>query len=173
VVQKQLLLAWQQQHPHQPNAILSFFDILSDDGLLPVDVLEKVNARRKNKHYKSTDAALDINGTTAKPEIKDHSPFLQFFEYGENKDGYWNYFHMALQTEDLVDCLAVLYPEFDYVLLFDHSSGHGKSQKDGLNVNSMSKAWGSKQNNMHKTKVGIDDLADLHGRELKLARVAC
>jgi hypothetical protein len=60
----------------------SFFDILSDDGFLPIDVLEKVNARHRNKHYKSTDAALDINGTTAKPEIMDHSPFLHFFEYG-------------------------------------------------------------------------------------------
>ena len=101
----------------------SFFDILSD-SMLPADVLEKVNTCRKNKHYKSTNAALNINGTTAKPEIKDYLPFLHFFEYGENKNGYWNYFHMALQAEDLINCLAVLYPEFDYVLLFDHSSGH-------------------------------------------------
>ena len=35
----------------------------------------------------------------------------------------------------------------------------------------MSKAWVGKQNNMRKTKVGPDDLADLHGRELKLGQL--
>jgi hypothetical protein len=138
----------------------SFFDVLSN-SVLPDDVRAKVNDRRKNQHYKSMDAAQEINGTTAKPAIKDFSPFLRFFEYGADKEGYWNYSHMALQVEDLVDCLVVLYPDFDFALLFDHSSGHGKSQKDGLNVNLMSKAWGGKQPNMHQSKITVDNLADL------------
>jgi hypothetical protein len=139
----------------------SFFDILSDQ-VLPDNVYAKVNARRKNQHYVSTNAAQEINGTTMKQEITNFSPFLRFFEYGADKDGYWNYSHMALQVEDLVDCLVVLYPDFDFILLFDHSSGHGKSQKDGLNVHSMSKAWGGKQAKMHESKItGMGDLANL------------
>jgi hypothetical protein len=42
-----------------------------------------------------------------------YSPLVWFFEYGAEKEGYWNY----NQVEDLVDCLAVLYPDIDFVLL--------------------------------------------------------
>jgi len=38
---------------------------------------------------------------------------------------------MAIQLEDLVDCLAVLFPLFDFVFLFDQSSGHTKNKKMG------------------------------------------
>jgi hypothetical protein len=33
---------------------------------------------------------------------------------------------MSLQFEDVIDCLQVLYPEFDVVLLFDYSQGHAR-----------------------------------------------
>ena len=41
-------------------------------------------------------------------------------------DGYWNYDHMALQTEDAFGMLAVVYPNCDYIKLTDQTSGHGK-----------------------------------------------
>ena len=41
---------------------------------------------------------------------------------------------MALQCEDALDCLAVKYPHFDFLILMDQSSGHGRKREDGLNV---------------------------------------
>ncbi len=67
-----------------------------------------------------------------KKDIMDAAPFCRFFEYGAHRDGYWNFHHAALQLEDVVDCLAVLFRNFDFVFLFEQSSGHGKLQKDGL-----------------------------------------
>ena len=36
---------------------------------------------------------------------KSKSPFLLFFEYGENREGYWNYNNIVIQLEDAVDVL--------------------------------------------------------------------
>jgi hypothetical protein len=121
-----------------------FNEILSN-MVLTDEVLEKVNARRKGKHYVSTEAAEEVYGRTLKEDIIDYSPLVHLFEYGAEKKGYWNYNHMALQVEDLMDCLPVLYPDFDFVLLFDQSSGHGKSQKGGLYASNMGKSWGGTQ----------------------------
>ena len=57
---------------------------------------------------------------------------------------------MVVQTEDCIDCLEILYPQFDYIFLFDHSSGHAKKRADGLNVTSMNKGYGG-ENNMRST----------------------
>ena len=40
---------------------------------------------------------------------------------------------VALQLEDVVDCLNVLRPQFDYLFLFDHSQGHAR-KKNGLSM---------------------------------------
>jgi len=69
---------------------------------------------------------MEINHNTAKQDITDMSPFCRFFEYGAHKDGYWNFHHAALQLEDVVDCLVVLFPDINFVFLFDQSSSHGK-----------------------------------------------
>ena len=58
-----------------------------------------------------------MNGTAEKPELT-CSPFVKELNYGTQEDGYWTYDQMILQTEDVVDCLKVLYPQFDYLLLF-------------------------------------------------------
>jgi hypothetical protein len=82
--------------------------------------------------FKSTDAAMEVNQKATKAAISNKkSPFVCMFELGVDKEGYWNYSHMALQVEDLVDCLVVMYPHADFVLLFDQSSGHAKSLKMG------------------------------------------
>ena len=46
-----------------------------------------------------------------------------FLEVGVNNEGYWRTAHMAIQVEDIINCLKVLDPECDYKLLFDHSGG--------------------------------------------------
>jgi hypothetical protein len=49
---------------------------------------------------------------------------------------------MSLQFEDVVDCVRVLYPNFDFVFLFDHSQGHGRMREGALNAVTMSKNFG-------------------------------
>jgi hypothetical protein len=60
---------------------------------------------------------------------------------------------MVLQMEDIVDCLKVLYPSYDYILLFDHSNGHNKKQPNGLNANCVSKIFGGVQPKIQNTKL--------------------
>jgi hypothetical protein len=79
--------------------------------------------------------------------------FLVFFEYGENREGYWAYNNMVLQFEDAVDVLKVMHPEFDFVFLFDHSAGHARQQPDGLNQHRMNKAFGGKAVLMRDTLI--------------------
>jgi len=64
---------------------------------------------------------------------------------------YWCYEHMVLQLEDCCDVLNSLYPQYDFLLLFDHSCGHDKQRADGLNMENMSKSYGGKQAKMHTT----------------------
>ena len=54
------------------------------------------------------------------------SPFVIEFSDGANEQGYWNYERMVTQLEDCIDCLTVLYPEYDFLFLFDRSCGHDK-----------------------------------------------
>jgi hypothetical protein len=48
---------------------------------------------------------------------------------------------MVLQLEDCVGVIMHLYPEYDYLFLYDHSSGHDKQREDGLNVKNDKKLW--------------------------------
>ena len=104
-----------------------------------------INTNRLRDNYRDEEAAMEVYGTLKKrPLTKESLPFLVYFEYGENKEGYWDYNHMVLQFEDAVDVLKVLYPEYDFVFLFDHSSGHSKQRPDGLNATHMNKGFGGK-----------------------------
>jgi len=51
-----------------------------------------------------------------------------------------------LQLEDCGDVLKVLYPQFDFLFLFDHSCRHNCQKEDGLNVERMTKSYGGAQN---------------------------
>jgi hypothetical protein len=81
------------------------------------------------------------------------------FEYGANKEGYWNYEWMGIQTEDCIAVLQALYPQYGYVFMFDHSSGHARKRTNGLNANSMNKSFGGVQPKMRETKTeSLDQL---------------
>jgi hypothetical protein len=67
------------------------------------------------------------------------------FEYGASNEGYWCYEQMTLQLEYCLDVLKALHPQYDFLILFDHSCGHNKQQPDGLNVENMSKSYGGQQ----------------------------
>jgi hypothetical protein len=111
--------------------------------------LDEINIimRGKGKMYLDESAAKMKNGTSQKRYLKT-SPFVQHLRYGANADGYWTYEAMVLQMEDIVDCLIVLYPSYDYILLFDHSNVHDKKQPNGLNANHVSKNLGGAQPEM-------------------------
>jgi hypothetical protein len=47
----------------------------------------------------------------------------------------------------------MLYPQYDYLFLFDHSCGHNKQQPNGLNAENMSKLYRGKQSYLHDTTI--------------------
>jgi hypothetical protein len=116
--------------------------------------LERINAARASgqKQYYLDDnkAAITKLGTSKKPKLTS-SPFTHMLEYGVNSEGYWNYDAMVLRLEDCIDYLKVLYPNFDYVFLFDHSNGHDRMQPGGLNAAKVGKNIGGKQSKMQDT----------------------
>ena len=62
--------------------------------------------------------------------------------------------NMLLHFEDVVDCLKVTYPQYDYLFMFDHSCGHDKQRENGLNVQQMSKLFGGKTTNHERYRYG-------------------
>jgi hypothetical protein len=78
--------------------------------------------------------AVGLKDAKKQPPTSD--PFVHYFEYGADLEGYWNYQHMVLQVEDFCDAITNLYPQYDFLFLVDHSSGHDKQREDGLNVTS-------------------------------------
>jgi hypothetical protein len=61
---------------------------------------------------------------------------------------------MVLQMEDCIDVMHALYPDYDVLFLFDHSCGHDRQRKDGLNLENMSKNYGWKQSLLRPTHKG-------------------
>ncbi|KAG7350939.1 hypothetical protein IV203_029977 [Nitzschia inconspicua] len=117
---------------------------------MSTDELQKVNEERLNKTYWDGEAALEVLKSTSKPPLT-ASPFVRKLLIGINNEGYWNSNHMAVQFEDVVDCLKVLYPSHEFVFLFDHSQGHNRKRKGALDVNNMNVSFGGKQERLRDT----------------------
>jgi hypothetical protein len=77
---------------------------------------------------------------------------------------------MVLQMEDCIDVVKNLWPQFDYVFLFDHSCGHDRRWPDGLTTKSLSKGFGGAQTNMRESKIEADNSDNMgpHARKLTL-----
>ena len=120
--------------------------------------LARVNAERRiGKMYTDTQAATKILKTLHKPLLTE-SPFVKYLYIGANNEGYWNSFHMSfLHFEDVVDCLIVLCPEFDFIFLFDHSQGHARKRNGALNALHMSKNYGGTQPFMRDSTILSDN----------------
>lgn len=54
---------------------------------------------------------------------------------------------MALQVEDLNGVLTIKYPHYNFLLLLDQTSGHGRMREGSLNVNMMSLKFGGNKEN--------------------------
>ena len=120
--------------------------------LLTENKLHEINKKRCGTKYQSATDAMLINGTDAKSDITD-DPLLRYFRAGVNREGYWNCSHMKIQLEDAIDCLETVFPQFDFVFLFDQSSGHTKMQNDGLVVSNMNVSYGSAIAKMHDSNI--------------------
>ncbi|KAI2490094.1 hypothetical protein MHU86_24490 [Fragilaria crotonensis] len=119
--------------------------------------MDEINETRRGTNYADMDAAMAIHGQVAKKNLEE-SPFVVSFELGTNNEGYWTYNHMSIQFEDCVDCIKVLYPQFDFVFLFDHSSqGHAKKLMGGLDAYSMNRGYGGAQPMMRESKIKEHD----------------
>lgn len=115
------------------------------------DQLKEINAARANQEYFDKAAAIAVNGNTKKQPLES-SPGILKFAYGKN--GYWTGNHTILQTEDIIDCVKVILgDEYEYVFLFDSSSGHAKKRVDGLDAKEMNKNWHSTPSQARNTKI--------------------
>ena len=128
---------------------------LSQEDILKINQLRRGN----DKHYSDEEAAKLVTGKSCKP-ILTKSPFVLEFEYGAAQQGYWKYDHMAVQMEDCVDCLVTLYPEYDFLFLFDHSCGHDRQRPDGLNAQRVNKSFGGGVPKMRNTTIESKDYLD-------------
>jgi hypothetical protein len=126
-----------------------------------------VNERRLRQKYSDEVAATSIYGNANKSKMTS-SPFVFEFEYGIAGQGYWDYNHMALQLEDCADVLKALYPEYDYLFLFNHSSGHDKQRPDGLCASRMTKGFGGAQPKMRPSVIVSADYLGPYDHPMKL-----
>ena len=53
-----------------------------------------------------------------------------------------------VQFKDCIDVFNVLFPNFDFIFLFDHSNGHNNMQPNSLNANKISICFDGKQPHM-------------------------
>jgi hypothetical protein len=130
--------------------------------------LEEINLHRRGQNYVDTDASIAVHGQAGKKDLKE-SPFVVSFELGANNEGYWTYNHMSVQFEDCVDCIKVLYPQFDFVFLFDHSQGHAKKLTNGLDAYTMNRGHGEAQPRMRESTIkDHDGFLGMHQRTLSV-----
>jgi hypothetical protein len=76
---------------------------------------------------------------------------------GASNEGNWNSFSMSVQFEDVVDCLHVLNPEFEFVLLFNHSQGHARKRNRALTALTLSKGYEGAQAKMRDTVISKEE----------------
>ena len=118
--------------------------------------LKRVNNYRihHSPNYISEESAAEVckmqgvTPTTIKPLLENtpgRTPGNMALDIGANNEKYWTSHHFNLQIEDLLDCLHVLYPDFQPVIEVDHSMGHGKSRSGALDAMGINKCFGGKQ----------------------------
>ena len=61
--------------------------------------------------------------------------------------------HMSRECITGSKCLKVLYPQFGFLFLFEHSCGHDRQKEDGLNVENINKEFGGAQWKLHNTTI--------------------
>ena len=94
-------------------------------------------------------------------------PFIRSLRYGnsDGKEGYWNYDHLIVQLEDCIDVMLALNGnKYDYLFLFDHSSGHDRMRDNAKNVNRMNIGFSGMQKTLRPTKITKQNYKHLIGK---------
>jgi len=81
------------------------------------------------------------------------SPLIRLLEIGANNEGYWDTDQMVIHMEDVIDVFKALFPDFDILILLDHSNGHDKLLSDGLNPAAVNKGYGGSQPHMKTSTI--------------------
>jgi hypothetical protein len=75
----------------------------------------------------------------------------------------------AIQFEDCIDCIKVIYPQYDFTFVLSHSQGHVKKLTGGLDAYNMNKGYGGVQPLMHESKIKEHDcFLGMHPRTLEV-----
>jgi len=80
---------------------------------------------------------------------------VEFFEYGEKNDGYWDNVKLMKQVNQTLNIFEALAPNKQLVLEVDHSSNHLKKADDALAVSNMQVKPGGKQDKLRDTTLTI------------------
>ena len=75
---------------------------------------------------------------------------------------------MVLQMDDCIQVLNHLYPQFEYVFLFDHSNGHDRMKPNGLNINKIRICHGGKQPCMRNSTLSQNKFGPFHNNQYTL-----
>ncbi len=70
--------------------------------------------------------------------LTDELTLVRFLEMGVNLEGFWKYDQMALQLKGIYNLRGIKYPKYDFLFMFEQSSGHGKIRERSFNVHNMS-----------------------------------
>ena len=60
---------------------------------------------------------------------------------------------VIIQLEDVINCLFILFPNFDYLFLYDQLSGHTKVREDGLVVDNINVTYEGAVSAIRETSV--------------------
>lgn len=75
------------------------------------------------------------------------------FNYGKEREGYWNADLMVAHTKDTIAMLQYKFPGKKFVFLFDWSSGHDKKPTDSVILSKIRLNYGGMQPAMRSTKL--------------------
>ena len=120
--------------------------------VLTPETIKLINIRRRGGKYRVTEDARLLFSTDLKYDLTG-DPTLRYFRVEINNDGYWNNSYSNIQLEDVIDCLSILFPNFDYLFLHDQSSENIQVREDVLVVSNMDVTYGGSLSAIHKTTV--------------------
>jgi hypothetical protein len=84
-------------------------------------------------------------------------PSLYLFDFGKNREGYWDGDKMLEQTDEFIDVLEFLFGDrYQLLFQFDWSSGHAKYAAGALNANEMNSNYGGKQGRLNPAQIQED-----------------
>ena len=120
--------------------------------------MRAINHRRfSSRNYVDHSELIKVNGNIEKKMFQHEDllkSFVNKFEYGAKKDGYWSYEHLIIQLKNCIDVIKVIYGNKCIIqFMVDHSYGHNRKREHGLNINAIYFGHNGRQCIMHDSKM--------------------